>query len=283
MGANRISRRRFISLSLSIAATAAVFEFGFTHRRIKATETDVEIVDLPEIFDGFKIVQLSDFHRSRWIGENHIREAGDIARSLEPDMVVFTGDMVTGSAGQIWSCLDAIGYIPSPWGTFGVLGNHDWWSGERVIRDALETVGVTVLSNTSIRIGSRGSHIWLLGVEDLWSRRASLAAANSGVDDNAPRILLCHNPDILPSAARRNMDLVISGHTHGGQVCIPGVGPLMLPIQGSRKLASGLHNYGKTQIYVSRGIGMVSPPVRICCPPEVNLIRLQRRERIRTA
>lgn len=282
MGNAKISRRRFLGLTLSAAAATSAYNLGVTQRHVSATTTDVEILNLPENLDGYRIVQLTDFHRSRWISEEHIREAGDLARSLDPDLVVFTGDMVTGYAGQVWSCLDAVGYIPSPGGSFAVLGNHDWWSDHLMIRNALETAGITVLSNTSIRLGHGGNHIWLLGVEDLWSRMASIAGACSGVDDGAPRIMLCHNPDILPSAARVGVDLVISGHTHGGQVCLPGIGPLVLPIQGSRELASGLHKRGKTQIYVSRGIGVVTPPIRVCCPPEVSLLRLKRREIIRT-
>ncbi len=275
-----MTRRRFLGLAATLTAAAVGHGVFIGPRRIEATHTEITLTGLPEEFDGLRIVHLSDFHRGRWVSESQIEKSGEMARALSPDLVVLTGDMVTGSASYVRSCLEALGPIPSAHGTFAVLGNHDWWAGAVVIRRALRKAGIVVLSNSAIRLGAKNRHIWLLGVEDMWSPVYSLAGALSAVDDLAPRILLCHNPDVLPAAARWNIDLVLSGHTHGGQVCIPGFGPLLLPIQQGKWLASGLQRRGRTQIYVNRGVGLVAPPVRFLCPPEVALITMRRAPRL---
>lgn len=273
-GTGKSNRRRFLWSIVGSAAALLLYSRLISTRRIEQTTTDVPIRGLPKSFHDLRIVQLCDFHRGPWVDESLIRRAGDMARSADPDLVVITGDMVTGTPSLIWSCLDALGAIPSPLGTYAVLGNHDWRAGAAEIRTAMETAGITVLSNATIQLGHRGEHIWLLGMEDLWSPAHSLSETLSAVDDNAPSILLCHNPDIFSGAVRNGIELVLSGHTHGGQIRIPGFGPLLVPIQEGRWLASGLRRRGGTQIYVNRGIGVVAPPVRLFCRPEVALIRL---------
>jgi predicted MPP superfamily phosphohydrolase len=272
-----LTRRGFLATAASLTTGALVYGFLGEPRHIRTTTIEVGISDLPAGWDGLRILHLSDFHRGRHVSEEQIAKAGRIARGLSADLVVLTGDFVTGSATFIGSCLEALGRIPSPLGTFAVLGNHDWWTGAGLITETLQEAGIHVLSNAAVRLGSSREPLWLLGVEDLWSPVFSLNEAVHAVEQTGTRILLCHNPDVLPRAARQGIDLVLSGHTHGGQVCLPGIGALLLPIQGDRRLARGLHRQGDTQIFVTTGIGLVSPPIRINCPPEVALITLRRR------
>jgi predicted MPP superfamily phosphohydrolase len=272
-----IGRRGFLAAAASVIAGSLAYAFLGEPRQIKTTKIEIGIPDLPVSWDGLRIVQLSDFHRGQHVTEHQIAKAGEIARSLSPDLVALTGDFVTGSSAFIGSCLRALGRIPSALGTYAVLGNHDWWTGDGEITTALEAARVHVLSNAAVRLGTERAPLWLLGVGDLWSPAFSLAKAVNAVGPTGTTVLLCHNPDVLPRAARQGLDLVLSGHTHGGQVCLPGIGALLLPIEGDRSLAKGLHQLGKTQIFVTTGIGLVAPPVRLNCPPEVAAITLQRR------
>lgn len=272
-----IKRRSFLATAASVIAGALAYGFLGEPRHIKSTTIEIGIPDLPASWDGLRVVQLSDFHRGKHVDERQIAKAGEIARGLSPDLVVLTGDFVTGSAAFIGSCLEALGRIPSALGTFAVLGNHDWWTGGDLITEALQEASIHVLSNAAVRLGKVNAPLWLLGVEDLWSPGFSLSRAVHAVEHSGTTILLCHNPDVLPRAARHGLDLVLSGHTHGGQVCLPGIGAVLLPIEGDRSLARGLHQRGKTQIFVTTGIGLVSPPIRINCPPEVAAITLRRR------
>ena len=270
-----ISRRRFIACAGSAVLGAGLCGVVWGTRRLRVADAAVAIRDLPEAFHGLRIAHLSDFHRGRWVSAAQVRQAGDLARSLSPDLVVLTGDLVTGSAAYAWSCVDALGRIPSPLGTFAVLGNHDWWTDRAVVRRALERIDAHVLSNDAVRLTVNGSPVWLLGVEDMWSSGFSLAKAVYAAGDNRPRILLCHNPDVIATAASWGIDLVLSGHTHGGQVCLPVFGPLILPIRSGKRFASGTKRVGPTTIHVTRGVGVVVPPVRINCPPEVSLVTLE--------
>jgi predicted MPP superfamily phosphohydrolase len=272
-----IGRRRFLATAASVVAGTLAYGFLGEPKHIRTTAIEIGISDLPASWDGLRIVQLSDFHRGKHVDEQQVAKAGEIARGLSPDLVVLTGDFVTGSASFIGSCLDALGRIPSPLGTFAVLGNHDWWTNGSMIREALQEANIHVLSNAAVRLGKANAPLWLLGVEDLWSPAFSLNSAVHAVEDSGSTILLCHNPDVLPRAAKFGLDLVLSGHTHGGQVCLPGIGALMLPIEGDRSLARGLHQRGPTQIFITTGIGLVSPPIRINCPPEVAAITLRSR------
>ncbi len=270
-----ISRRRFLAWAGTAAFGAACGVVAWETRTLRIVRTEVTIGGLGGPFDGLRIVHLSDFHRGRLVGEDLIRRAGDLARSLEPDLVVLTGDFVTGKASYAWSCMEALGHIPSAFGTFAVMGNHDWWTNNLVVRQAVEHFGCHVLSNDAVRLSLEGGNLWLLGVEDMWSSAYSLARAVYVARPPGPRILLCHNPDVFPTAVAWGIDLVLSGHTHGGQVCLPFVGPLLLPIRTGKKLAAGTHRVGRSWIHVTRGVGVVAPPVRFHCPPDVSLITLR--------
>lgn len=243
-------------------------------RDLRIVRSAVPIRGLPDAFRGLKIVHLSDFHRGRWVGEDQIRRAGDLARSLSPDLVVLTGDYVTGEASYAWSCVEALGPIPSPLGTFAVLGNHDWWTNSVVVKQALSRLDAHVLANDAIRLTLGGEHLWILGVEDMWGPAYSLAKAVYAAGPRSPRILLCHNPDVIGPASSWGIDLVFSGHTHGGQVCLPAFGPLLLPIRTGKAFASGTHLVRDTAIHISRGVGLVAPPVRFNCPPDISLVTL---------
>jgi hypothetical protein len=190
---------------------------------------------------------------------------------------------VSVSARYAASCADALAPLRAPNGIFAILGNHDYWTGEvSIVRRALARRGVELLVNRAVRLGQRGVDWWLCGVDDIWAGAPDLHAAIAGVPQRAFRVLLCHEPDFADVSAGQGVPLQLSGHSHGGQVIVPGVGPLraVLPRHG-RKYPLGLQRVenSQTMVYTNVGLGVISlpylPPMRFNCPPEVTLITLK--------
>lgn len=248
--------------------------------RVEITHHPIRLRNLPSAFRGFRIVQISDVHHSSFLGEANITEASRRANALEPDLVVLTGDYISHSRDYIEGCARALGTLRSKNGVFAVLGNHDHWTDGQMMADALTSEGIRVLANESVSLERAGTRIWLSGVDDLMVERNDLPAALSQTVSDETRILLCHNPAIIREAARAGVDLVLSGHTHGGQINWrllvgrddqPAARWLRRP---SRRLTRGHAQLGNTQLYVNRGLGTVVVPLRYGCPPEITLLEL---------
>jgi uncharacterized protein len=249
-------------------------------RRIEVTHQRIVITKLPRAFDGFRIVQLSDIHHSPFLGIEEIAEAVHRANELKPDLIALTGDYVSHSRDYIDGCAQALGMLRARHGVFAVLGNHDHWTDAERMTASLTRHGIRVLVNENVRIGFNGSYVCLAGVDDLMVRRDDLPRALRGAGSSETRILLAHNPAIIREAARAGVDLVLSGHTHGGQINWR----LLIGREDrktarwlrrpSRRLMRGLAQLGSTQIYVNRGLGTVVVPLRYGCPPEITLIEL---------
>jgi predicted MPP superfamily phosphohydrolase len=177
---------------------------------------------------------------------------------------------------MIASCAQALAKLSAPHGKLAVLGNHDYWvDAEGVSRALTETAGFQVLRNESATLMVGESVLTVVGLDDPYTHHGDFAQAMSGIPGGSPTVLLAHDPDIIEQAAARGISLVLAGHTHGGQVVVPGLGP---PIPNSRygqRYVSGLNHCRATAIYTNRGIGMVLVPLRIACPPEVAVIALR--------
>ncbi len=224
---------------------------------------------MPAVFDRLRVVQLSDIHHSLFISLPKVEWAVETANRLEADVVALTGDFVTFSPDYVRPVSRALGKLKAPMGVFAVLGNHDYRVGADFIARELRRHGIQVLRNrhTALR---RGHHkLWLAGVDDLWYS-CDLARAARGIPAG-PKILLCHNPLIISQAARYGFDLVLSGHTHGGQVRLPG----LKSFYRSARFWTGWDRLHHTQIYVNRGLGQVVVPFRLGCPPEIALFELR--------
>jgi predicted MPP superfamily phosphohydrolase len=251
-------------------------------RRVEVTHQRIVITKLPRAFDGFRIVQLSDIHHSPFLGVDEIAEAVYRANELKPDLVALTGDYVSHSRDYIDGCARALGMLRAQHGVFAVLGNHDHWTDAERMAASLTQQGIRVLVNENVRIGLKGAHICLAGVDDLMVRRDDLPRALRGASTGETRILLAHNPAIIREAARAGVDLVLSGHTHGGQINWR----LLIGREDrktarwlrrpSRRLMRGHAQLGSTQLYVNRGLGTVVVPLRYGCPPEITVIELTR-------
>jgi hypothetical protein len=246
--------------------------------QIEITHQRIALEKLPPEFHGLRIVQLSDIHHSPFLDEERIVEAVRCANELRPDLTVLTGDYISHSRDYIPACARALGKLRAEHGVFAVLGNHDHWTDGEMMRGALTDHGIRVLCNESARIEKGASRICLAGVDDLLVKRDDLPEALKDTSRDETRILLSHNPAIIREAARAGVDLVLAGHTHGGQInwrMLVGREDrktarwLRRP---SRRLMRGHAQLGSTQIYVNRGLGTVVVPLRYGCPPEITLI-----------
>ncbi|MEP7341882.1 MAG: metallophosphoesterase [Acidobacteriota bacterium] len=249
-------------------------------RQVEITHQRITLPKLPREFDGFRMVQLSDIHHSPFLSEAEIAAAVHQANSLHADMVVLTGDYVSYSREYIAGCARALGQLRAPHGVFAVLGNHDHWMDGAGVAAALTAQGIRVLDNESLQIERAASRIRLVGIDDLTTGHDDLVKALTGTQTDEMRILLSHNPRVIREAARAGIDLVLSGHTHGGQInwrLLTGRNDrktdrwLRRP---SRRLTRGHAQLGGTQLYVNRGLGTVVVPLRYGCPPEITLLEL---------
>jgi uncharacterized protein len=254
-------------LSLGEAARAALAEpFMLTIER-----RSIFLQRLPKALDGLRIVQLSDLHLGPLTTAAQLRRAVETANSLEPDIIALTGDYISHERRYAAPCAEVVGRLRARCGVFAVLGNHDHWTDAALITDLFRAEGIRVLINEGMRFEKEGASFWLAGVNDTMVGLEDLPLALAGAAAEEMKLLLAHNPIILRRAARAGVDLVLSGHTHGGQVAIR-------PDRNAkprRRVLNGLWRQDETQIYVTRGLGTVILPIRYGCPPEVSLLELR--------
>lgn len=244
--------------------------------RFQIDRRDIVIPDLPDDFHGFTIAQLSDIHHSPYLSLEHLEEAVAETNALRPDVIVLTGDYVTHTARYVEPCAECLGRLRARFGVFAVLGNHDVWVGASIVAQAFERHGVPVLNNANIPLYIGGRFIYLCGLGDTTTRNHDLVAALKGTRRRDVRILLSHNPNIIKEASLAECDLVLSGHTHGGQVHLPVIGAPISYNRHGKQYTRGWAQMKKTQIYVNRGLGTIFLPIRYQCPPEISLLRLVR-------
>lgn len=260
---------RALALNLSEAARSALtepFRLTIEHHRIHLRR-------LPRELDGFRIVQLSDIHHSPFTSREQIERAVATANNLQPDIVALTGDYISREREYAAPCAELLGTLRARHGVYAVLGNHDHWTDALLITDLFRAEGITVLVNQGMRFENKGAAFWLAGVDDTMVGLEDLPLALAGSSHDEFKLLLAHNPIILRRAARAGVDLVLSGHTHGGQVSLRS--ERSASGRPRRRLLKGLARQGETQIYVTRGLGTVVLPVRFGCPPEVSLLELR--------
>lgn len=286
-----LTRRAFLKNSVRLAILA-VLGVGFAGRNnLETTELTLPFANLPKAFDGFRIVQISDLHASFWVGQKYLDQVVTRVNGLNKDLVVITGDIISGSINDFWKrWLPTAGgsYIPMvaevlhglrDGHKFAVLGNHDQWDGrqtERQLVEALKGIGIDVLRNQSKTIHRGKDRIAIAGTDDVWFSY-HLDRALKGVPARTFTILLCHSPDVREDLDRKsNVELVLCGHTHGGQVAISYLSHRFIPIRQPGRYLAGLvkERYGYT--YVNRGIGTLVFPLRIGAPPEITAVTLVR-------
>ena len=287
-----ITRRRLLRGGFLGAAGLAVYSGEIERHWIDIVHTDVRLPNLPEAFDGARLVQLSDIHLDEYTEASFLRRVVDQIDRLQPDAVLLTGDFVSeGPAskhfaiGAAWQCANILSQLKCSQ-LYAVLGNHDVAVSTPAVIEALSANRIAVLDNASMpidRLGGRtGGRIWLAGVDDPVNGDPDPESAIPASIRNRPEepvVLMCHAPDfaddLLPTPPGKAVSLILSGHTHGGQIRLPLLGAWALPELG-RKYIQGWFRLGATQLYVNRGIGTVGVPFRLNCPPEITVITLRR-------
>ena len=250
------------------------------HKKMRGIYRDFEITRhrirmdrLPAAFKGFRIVQLTDIHHGVFLAADILQHVVNTVNELEPDLVVLTGDYITYSSAYIEPVAEILGQLRSRQGIIGVLGNHDFRvDADRVAR-TLSRAGVEVLRNRHTRVQHRDQFLYIAGIDD-WYYRPDLLRAVRGIPKKSPTILLSHNPSIVQSAADAGVQLVLSGHTHGGQLNLPFLGTIYGRTPEQLRFKVGWARLGPTQIYVSRGIGTIVLPLRVRCAPEIPVLTL---------
>jgi predicted MPP superfamily phosphohydrolase len=269
-----ITRRAAIKtvLATGVGSALAGITYGtaFERHRIEMTGAALPVSGLPPALDGLRISLITDIHHSRLVPADDVVQALELAMSARPDVVVLGGDYVTfGDRNFVGPVAELLESLRAPHGVFAILGNHD---DDRDMPAALVRKGFVVLKDQRTQLTVRGESLTLAGIR-FWTRRPdNIARLVKGADGTV--LLLAHDPRRLVEAANLNVPAVLSGHTHGGQIVVPGVGAIA---RRSFPVLSGLGQQDDTSIFVSRGVGTVYVPVRINCPPEVALLTLRRR------
>jgi uncharacterized protein len=279
----RISRRHFLAASACAVGGLAVYAGEFERHATQITHRDAFLPGLPAAFDGFRVAQLSDIHLDEFTEPFFLRDAVAQVNRLAPDAVFLTGDYVTReigtrkyAIGAAWQCADILKTLQCRQ-VYAILGNHDVVvSGQEVTR-AFTSNGIPMLINSNLPLERDGARIWLAGLDDPVCGRPNLNGAIPPSIRHIPHepiILLCHAPDyanrIIAHPAGQAVALMLSGHTHGGQVRAPFLPPLYLPPLGKMYI-EGWFYLGGMQLYVNRGLGSVGVPFRLDCPPEITL------------
>jgi predicted MPP superfamily phosphohydrolase len=272
-----MTRRQFIRLGGVIGATGllAIYPTFIERYLIQTNHYVIAVPNLPQAFSRFRIVHLTDLHYGSLVPLAVIRHVIHRANSLRRDLIVCTGDYVhertsTAQIDEVWPLL---AQLKAPLGVHSVLGNHDHWADTERSQHWLHDTGQD-LRHTAKAIERGGERLWIGGAGDLWEDHRNLDEIMSGIPPSDCRIVLAHNPDTADSRFSGRVDLMISGHTHGGQVVIPFVGPPVLPVR-NKAYSSGLKTSPRgTRVFISKGIGWAIYPVRFNCPPEIAVLEL---------
>jgi hypothetical protein len=247
---------------------AGAYGLAYARHQIEVFRATAPVTGLHPALDGLRLGLITDLHHSKMVPVSDILKAKSLMMAEQPDLIVLGGDYVTwGDRDYVVPCSEALAGLTAPFGVFGVLGNHD---DDRDMPAALSAHGYEVLRDARTTVAMRGEKVDLVGVR-YWTRRARdiarlVRAAESTV------ILLAHDPRRLDEAAELDVPLVLSGHTHGGQVVLPGLGAV-----AAKKfpVVAGFGRRNHTSIFVSRGVGTVYVPYRLNCPPDVSVITLK--------
>ena len=238
----------------------------------------------PARLDGFTLVVLSDFHYDPYFSMHPLHASIGMVNDLQADLIVLTGDFVTAplvgsddekAASAAEPCARLLRQMHARHGLWAVMGNHDRATDAKRVTRALQAEGIHCLANQSAAIERDGARFWLAGVDDVLDRANDLQKALHSVPSDEATVLLAHEPDYADIVARSPVDLQLSGHSHGGQIRLPWLGPLYLP-DLARKYVWGLYRVGDLTLYTNPGLGTIRVPVRLNCPPEITLLTLRR-------
>lgn len=287
-------RRQFLALlakriapPVLLAGAGGTAYAAWEAKRPRVTRLETTLRHLPAAFDGLTVAFLSDTHHGPFVSVEYLAEVVRMTNALRPDIVALGGDYVQrrrkaflhlgiDHRRYIAPGIEVFEDLEAPLGRFAVLGNHDYRTEPGLTRRALADAGFTDLTNTGVWLERPGgARVRIAGVDDCRAGRPRLGPALGDLGEDEACLLVTHNPDYVELIRDPRVDLVLSGHTHGGQVVLPLFGAPVLPSRYGQKYRSGLVQAPTARVFVTTGVGTIGPPVRFCCPPEVALITLR--------
>jgi predicted MPP superfamily phosphohydrolase len=269
----RAALKGVVATAVGTLAGVGAYGIGYERHHLETTNTELPVSGLPPTLDGLRIGFLTDIHHSAMVSADDVRHAVDSIMAARTDLLILGGDYVTwGDRNYVGPVAELLAPLTAPFGVFAILGNHD---DDRDMPAALMSKHIQVLKDARTRLEVRGEGLELAGIR-FWTRKASDIARIIGRARDTV-LLLAHDPRRLDEAAALDVPAVLSGHTHGGQVVLPGVGALA---RRRFPVLSGLGWHGNTNMFVSRGVGTVYVPIRINCPPEASIVTLRRKSNI---
>jgi predicted MPP superfamily phosphohydrolase len=274
------TRREVIKLSAASIATMGLGCVGYgavVRNNVEVSRVEVKIANLPREFDGLTIAQMSDIHHGPYTGLDYINRCVEIVNGMHPDLIALTGDFTFAGRIYIEPCAEVLKGLKARVGVYAVLGNHDYYAGAGHVARAMRNAGCEVLVDAHDCLEYRGAKLRLLGVDDYIYGTTDVNRLMRDLPREEPKIVLSHNPDFIEEFAIKNkhIDLMMSGHTHGGQIRFPFIGAPQISSDYGQRYAIGLNHKGSMQVYTTRGIGSILLPTRINCPPEIVLYTLR--------
>lgn len=284
----KLTRRDFLKLAriaaldfMILALGGGGYGFLIEPEQFRVETVSLTLPRLSHGFSGLRLAQISDIHMGGWMNLERFQRVVDLVVAQKPDLLVITGDFLIGdhrvrfSQQSVEDLIVTLSPLAATIPTFAILGNHDYWSDAETVRHVLNSSGIRDLTNTVFTLKHEDQNLHLCGVDDIWEGDVRLDEVIAHLNDDSAAILLAHEPDFADiSAATGRFDLQLSGHTHGGQVALPILGPPILPYLG-RKYPSGLYKVGNMRQYTNRGVGMTRLTIRINCPPEITIFVLE--------
>jgi len=277
-----LTRRQFMRLG-ALGLTSVVF-LGATGSGdddiYEIVEQTIKIKNLPPEFDGFTIGMVSDIHSGKFMSKEEMTDYVTAVNALKTDTIMLPGDFVTSRIEEVYPFAEAFALLKAPHGIYACLGNHDYYAGADSVSKEVMDCGITLLRDQSATIKKGSAAITVAGVEDVgWNDepRKNLKRALKPRPEGSTVILLCHKPYYLDLAVEYHVDLMLSGHTHGGQIVFSRIGGIVIaPATLFSRYVAGLYTKENSQLYVTRGIGTIGLPFRFNCPPEITKIVLRR-------
>jgi predicted MPP superfamily phosphohydrolase len=272
-----MNRRTFLktaataALPIGCAATAyGLFEAGW----VEIARPELALQNLPAVFDGLKVAFLTDLHHGPFTTLDYVTSIVRTTLALRPDLILLGGDYSLKHGKYIRPCFGELAALSAPLGVYGILGNHDYWHGLEETHEGFRQSGITELTNRGVWLQRGSCRFRLAGIDDLWMGKVDLDRAVGDARPEDACLLLSHNPDVTEKLRDPRVGLVLSGHTHGGQVVFPGGAPFV-PSRYGQKYLHGVCHGPQTTVYVSRGLGCTSIPIRLGSRPELTLVTLR--------
>ncbi len=269
---------RFMRSPLGRVAESLVLRIYPRHAEgwVEVNELEMILPRLDPAFDGLRIAQISDFHIGTWLTRDHLEQVVTLINQQAPDLVAITGDYVTfDPLDFLPDLVETMRRLEPKHAVVGILGNHDHWSNPGLVRHILQLSGVIDLSNSYISLTRGSAQLHIAGIDDYMDGQDCLDAVLAKLPSDGAAILLAHEPDFAEVSAKTGrFDLQISGHSHGGQIVFPWLGPVFLP-HYARKYPSGFYQVGGMALYTNRGLGTAEIPLRVNCPAEITIFKLK--------